>query len=89
MFFMTLLSMPPIGPSSRNAAPRMSQPGFESEGCGGRASRKFKSARQAQRFLGAHAAVYNLFNHGRHLVRAGHYRNLREGALAEWGRAVA
>jgi hypothetical protein len=26
------------------------------------ASRRFKSTRQAQRFLGAHAAVYNLFN---------------------------
>jgi putative transposase len=54
-----------------------------------RVMRRFKSVRQAQRFLGAHAAVYNLFNHGRHLVRAGHYRNLREGAFAEWSRAVA
>ena len=54
-----------------------------------RVMRRFKSVRQAQRFLGAHAAIYNLFNHGRHLVRAGHYRNLREGAFAEWSRAVA
>ena len=54
-----------------------------------RVMRKFKSVRQAQRFLGAHAAVYNLFNLWRHLVRAEHYRNLREGAFAEWGRAVA
>jgi putative transposase len=54
-----------------------------------RGMRKFKSVRQAQRFLGAHAAVSNLFNLGRHLVRAEHYRNLREGAFAEWGRAVA
>jgi putative transposase len=54
-----------------------------------RVMRKFKSTGQAQRFLGAHAAVYNLFNLGRHLVKAGHYRNLREGAFAEWGRAVA
>ncbi len=54
-----------------------------------RVMRRFKSVRQAQRFLGAHAAVYNLFDHGRHLVRAGHYRNLREGAFAEWSRAVA
>jgi putative transposase len=44
---------------------------------------------QAQRFLGAHAAVSNLFNLGRHLVRAEHYRNLRISALEEWGRAVA
>jgi len=54
-----------------------------------RVMRRFKSVRQAQRFLGAHAAIYNLFNHGRHLVRAGHYRNLREGAFAEWSRAAA
>ena len=49
----------------------------------------FKSAGQAQQFLGAHAAVYNLFNLGRHLVRAQHYRDLRIGALAEWSRVVA
>jgi putative transposase len=54
-----------------------------------RGMRKFKSVRQAQRFLGAHAAVSNLFNLGRHLVRAEHYRNLREGAFEEWGKAVA
>jgi putative transposase len=54
-----------------------------------RVMRRFKSTGQAQRFLGTHAAVYNLFNLGRHLVRAEHYRNLREGAFAEWSRAVA
>ena len=42
-----------------------------------RGMRRFKSFGQAQRFLGAHAAVYSLFNLGRHLVRAEHYRNLR------------
>ncbi len=35
--------------------------------------RKFKSVRQAQRFLRAHAAVANLFNLGRHKVGAEHY----------------
>ena len=54
-----------------------------------RGMRKFKSIRQAQRFLDAHAAVHNLFNLGRHLVRAEHYRNLRISAFTEWGRAVA
>ena len=49
----------------------------------------FKSVGQAQRFLGAHAAVSNLFNLGRHLVRAEHYRILRESAFADWSRAVA
>jgi putative transposase len=50
---------------------------------------EFKSVGQAQRFLGAHAAVSNLFNLGRHKVRAEHYRDLRVSAFAEWGRAVA
>ncbi len=54
-----------------------------------RGMRKFKSIRQAQRFLGAHAAVSNLFNLGRHLVRAQHYRDLRVSAFAEWSWAVA
>jgi putative transposase len=54
-----------------------------------RGMRQFKSTRQAQRFVTAHAAVSNLFNLGRHLVRAQHYRNLRMSAFAEWGRAVA
>ena len=58
-------------------------------GMRGPASRKFKSVRQAQRFLGAHAAVSNLFNLGRHKVGAQHYRNLRISAFTDWARAVA
>ena len=54
-----------------------------------REMRKFKSTKQAQRFLGAHAAVCNLFNLGRHLVRAQHYRDLRVSAFGEWSRVVA
>jgi len=54
-----------------------------------RGMRKFKSVGQAQRFLGAHAAGSNLFNLGRYLVRAEHYRSLRIGAFAEWSRVVA
>ena len=54
-----------------------------------RVMRKFKSIKQAQRFLGAHAAVSSLFNLGRHKVRAQHYRDLRVSAFAEWSRAVA
>jgi putative transposase len=53
-----------------------------------RVMRRFKSLGQAQRFLGAHAAVANLFNLGRHLVRAQHYRDLRMSAFADWGMAV-
>lgn len=51
--------------------------------------RKFKSMEQTQRFLGAHAAVHNLFNLGRHLVSAENYRFLRQRAFASWGKAVA
>jgi putative transposase len=54
-----------------------------------RVMRKFKSVKQAQRFSGAHAAVTNLFNLGRHLIKAAHYRNLRISAFAEWTSAVA
>jgi len=38
-----------------------------------RGMRRFKSIHQAQRFLNVHAAVYNLFNLGRHLISAVHY----------------
>ena len=54
-----------------------------------RGMRRFKSVRQAQRFVTAHAAVSNLFNLGRHLVRAQNYRDLRVSAFGEWSRAVA
>jgi len=54
-----------------------------------RGMRRFKSSRQAQRFVTAHAAVENLFNLGRHLVRAQHYRYLRISAFSEWSRVVA
>jgi len=49
---------------------------------------KFKSVGQAQRFLGVHAAVSNLFNLGRHLVKTQHYRDLRMSAFEEWGMAL-
>ena len=54
-----------------------------------RVMRTFKSIKQAQRLLGAHAGVSNLFNLCRHKVRAQHYRDLRVSAFAEWNRAVA
>ena len=54
-----------------------------------RGMRKFKSVGQAQQFLGAHAAVYNLFNLGRRLVGVKHYRDLRVSAFSDWSRAVA
>ena len=54
-----------------------------------RGMRRFKSVGQAQSFVTAHAAVYNLFNLGRHLVRAQNFRDLRMSAFNEWSRAVA
>ena len=54
-----------------------------------RGMRRFNSVIQAQRFVTAHAAVQNLFNLGRHLTRAEHYRDLRSSAFSEWSRAVA
>lgn len=54
-----------------------------------RGMRKFKSMKQAQRFLSVHSAVHNLFNLGRHLLSAKHYRLLRQSAFASWVNAVA
>ncbi len=54
-----------------------------------RVMRRFKSTQQAQRFLTVHAAVYNLFNLGRHLVSAKNYRFFRLRAFASWNYAVA
>jgi putative transposase len=54
-----------------------------------RGMRRFNSVIQAQRFVTAHAAVQNLFNLGRHLTRAEHYRDLRNSAFSEWSRVVA
>jgi putative transposase len=46
--------------------------------------RRFKSAQQAQRFLSVHSAVQNLFNLGRKLILAEHYRLIRQRAFASW-----
>ena len=54
-----------------------------------RVMRRFKSTAQAQRILTVHAAVYNLFNLGRHLVSAEQYRKLRIDAFGQWTIAVA
>jgi putative transposase len=54
-----------------------------------RGMRCFKSVRQAQRFLSVHAAVYNLFNVGRHLLSAKNHRLLRMRAFASWKCVIA
>ncbi len=54
-----------------------------------RVMRRFKSMQQAQRFLRTHAAVYHLFNLGRHLVSAKNYRFFRLRAFVSWNHAAA
>jgi putative transposase len=54
-----------------------------------RGMRKFKSMKQAQRFLGAHAAQHNLLNLNRHLVSVENYWHFRLRAFASWESAVA
>jgi len=54
-----------------------------------RGMRRFNSPHQAQRFLSTHAAIHNLFNLGRHLISAKHYRVFRHRAFASWNCATA
>ena len=49
---------------------------------------EYKSEKQAQRFLNAHAAVYNLFNLERHLVSADTYRHFRLRSFESWKNAA-
>jgi putative transposase len=50
--------------------------------------RRFKSVAPAQRFLSVHGVIRNLFNVGRHLLRADHQRLLRTRVLATWSTVV-
>jgi putative transposase len=49
-----------------------------------RQMRRFKSPRQAQRFLSAHGPINNLFRVGRHYLKAPHYRLFRNWAFVQW-----
>src|SRR5215510_14428588 len=49
-----------------------------------RQMKRFKSPRQAQRFLSAHGSLNNLFRCGRHRMRAAHYRVFRKQAFVTW-----
>jgi transposase-like protein len=50
---------------------------------------RFKSPGSAQKFLSAHAAVYNIFNVQRHLTSAQTHRTFRAAAMNAWREAVA
>ena len=54
-----------------------------------RKMQRFKSAGSAQKFLSAHAAVYNTFNVLRHLTSAQSHRVLRAAAISTWREVVA
>src|SRR3954451_17873547 len=54
-----------------------------------RQMRRFKSAKQAQRFLSLHGVVQNLFRVGRHLFKATDHRLLRSRSFAIWQTATA
>ncbi len=53
-----------------------------------RKMQRFKSAGSAQRFLSAHAAVYNNFNIQRHLISRSTLRAFRAEAMRSWHGAV-
>jgi putative transposase len=54
-----------------------------------RKMQRFKSPGSAQKFLSAHAAIYNTFNVQRHLTSARTHRTLRAAAISTWRAAVA
>src|ERR1700688_1250186 len=54
-----------------------------------RKMQRFKSAGSAQKFLSAHAAVYNTFNVQRHPTSAQSHRVLRAAAISTWREVVA
>ena len=49
-----------------------------------RRMQRFKSARSAQRFLSAHATVYNTFNVQRHLISRQTLHQFRSHAMGLW-----
>jgi transposase-like protein len=53
-----------------------------------RKMQRFKSSGSAQRFLSAHAAVFNIFNVQRHLTPASTHRTFRAAAMSTWREAV-
>jgi len=54
-----------------------------------RKAQKFRSVHQAQKLLSAHAQIYNLFNHRRHLISRKALRKFRHQANPEWNLATA
>ena len=82
-------SMPSVVHDTRRWANNLAEVSHQPTRQRERQMRRFKSAGQAQRLLSVHGAVRNLFNLGRHRLRAGTYRLLRGRALAIWTEVVA
>ena len=80
--------MPDVIHDTARYANNRAEQSHESTRARERGMRRFKSPSQLQRFPGVHAAVYNLFNLGRHLIRAEHYRSLRIRAFKVWSETV-
>jgi putative transposase len=68
------------GARQNNRAEVSHQPTRQQE----RQMRRFKSPRQAQRFLSVHGPINNLFRLSRHLMKAAHYRMFRPRAFTTW-----
>ena len=54
-----------------------------------RKSQRFRSVKNAQKLLSAHAQIYNLFNHRRHLISRSTLRKFRFQASSEWNFVTA
>ena len=54
-----------------------------------RKSQRFRSVRNAQKMLSAHAQIYNLRNYHRHLISRNSLRKFRQQAQAEWNTVTA
>jgi len=54
-----------------------------------RKAQKFRSVRNAQKFLSVHGQIYNLFNYRRHLISRNTLRKFRQQAQAEWNSVTA
>lgn len=68
------------GGRSNNRAENSHQPTRRRERCW----IGFKNPGTTQRFLSAHAAVYNAFNFQRHLISRNHMKTHRAAALVQW-----
>jgi putative transposase len=85
-------ALPQVLPSVRhrrghwlnNRAENSHQPTRERE----RRMRRFKSFRQAQRFLSVHAAVHSHFRPRRHRLTAARYRAVRRQCFRRWNSVV-